>query len=495
MRAKSYLEWAVCIAGGSYILLFLGLTVLRLIYPYEIEWLEGAILDHAIRVLDGKPLYTAPSLEFSAFIYTPIYYYVVALVMQVTGIAMVAGRLVSLLSTLATAVLISHITQRETESKLLTFSSAALYIAFFHETGYFYDIVRMDALALLLAVAAIYVALYAKRGPIIAAILITLAYFTKQQMICFWPAFTFWFLIRGGVPFKERRKQAFVFTGVSLGLILITSLALNAASHGWFAFYTLRLPSAKTHLFFSTQRAIAFFHIKMLGTFALTTIVIAFACIVGLYRSLKEGSRYFLLLLCYFASILAASLSMGNAGGYKNVLMPLAATIAILFPICLQRIVLNLKLQENLVQWILLFEFFALAFNPLGEKMLLASSRQQKAGDEFMAKLKTIPGDVWIPMHGYLNRLAGKPMHPHFMAMNDALSIQDTTSTRLQREIDSAYSTHHFAAIILDEDHSFPPDSIPYYSLRGKIFQTPNVFISRLADEATRPQYIYLPAP
>jgi 4-amino-4-deoxy-L-arabinose transferase-like glycosyltransferase len=530
------LTWAVCFAGSSYILLFLGLTTLRLIYPYEVEWNEGAIFDHALRILHNKPIYTAPSLEFAAFIYTPLYYYMVAAVMKLTGVTLLAGRLISILSTLLTAFLVGRITHRETKSALLAFSSAALYIAFFHVTGFFYDLVRMDALAIFFAVAAIYTVLYSKKGYVSAAILIVLAYFTKQQMLCFLPAIALWLFIRNP-------KQAAIFIAVSVALLLGGSLILNMTTHGWFAFYTWKEPSAKTHNSFSYGRAFVFFHVDLLGTFALTTIVIIFAYILTttlprpspLLRGGGKNLRYFpspltkgeqskfppplskgegrggvvakdttppyeghscaLLLFCYVASIAASSLSIGNEGGYKNVLMPLAATIAILFPISLLRITQSLSLSNGPVQWLLLFEFFALSYNPLGEKMLIASPRQRHAGDEFIAKLRTIPGDVWIPMHGYLNTLAGKSTFVHFMAMNDALTMQDTTAARLQREIDSAYSLHRFTAIILDQDLSFPPDSIPHYTLQGTIFRTPNVFLSRLGDEATRPQYLYVPSP
>ena len=489
------LTWAVCFAGSSYILLFLGLTALRLVYPYEVEWNEGAVLDHAIRILGGKPLYATPSLEFAAFIYTPIYYHLVAGLMKITGVAMMPGRLISILSTLLTALLIGRITQRETKSTLLAFSSAALYIAFYHVTGFFYDIVRMDALSLFLAVAAIYTVLYVRKGYIGAAILIALAYFTKQQMLCFWPAIALWLFIRNP-------KQAYIFITISITLLLAVSLILNTTTHGWFAFYTWKEPSAKTHYFFSYGRAIAFFHVNLLGTFALTTIVILFAYILTITPPrpsplVRGGGKngYALLLFCYTASIAASSLSIGNEGGYKNVLMPLAATIAILFPISLQRIAQSFSISNALIQWLLLFEFFALAYNPLGEKMLIASPRQRHAGDEFIAKLRAISGDVWIPMHGYLNTLAGKPTFVHFMAMSDALTVQDTSATRLQREIDSAYREHRFTVIILDQDLSFPPDSIPHYTPRGTIFRTPNVFLSRLGDEATRPQYLFVPSP
>jgi hypothetical protein len=318
-------------------------------------------------------------------------------------------------------------------------------------------------------------------------VFLLLAYFTKQQTLCFWPAFAGWLWFRN-------RAHALYFAVISCAIFIGGFLFFNYDSHGWFAFYTWKLPSAKTHLYFSIPRAISFFHVKLLGPFILSTFIIIASYFLDPISKNKFGSSLALLTWCYIATILASAISVGNAGGYINVLMPLAAIVAILFPIALERIVLSLRLSKNFILLVLVFQFLALYYNPLGETILIASPRQRHAGDEFIAKLRSTPGEVWLPMHGYLNRLAGKPTYIHIMALNDALSAQDSASVALQRELDSAYSAHRFSEIITDQDHSFPPDSIPHYTMSGKIFQTPNVFLSRLGDEGTRPQYVYRPA-
>src|ERR1019366_3296748 len=132
-------------------------------------------LDHAIRVLTGKPIYAAPSLDFAAFVYTPLYYYVTALLMKIGGVGLWSGRLISILATLLTAGIAGRIVQRETHSNFLAFSGIALYLAFYHITGFFYDIVRMDALALLLVVISVYAVMYVRQGYLIAALFAVLA--------------------------------------------------------------------------------------------------------------------------------------------------------------------------------------------------------------------------------------------------------------------------------------------------------------------------------
>jgi hypothetical protein len=60
------------IAGAAYLLVYIVIALMRDWYPFELEWLEGASVVHVQRVLDGRPLYVPPSLDFVPFIYPPL---------------------------------------------------------------------------------------------------------------------------------------------------------------------------------------------------------------------------------------------------------------------------------------------------------------------------------------------------------------------------------------------------------------------------------------
>src|SRR5881397_1430030 len=57
-----------------FILVYVVVAALRMGYPYELEWMEGGAVDHVRRLLDGKPIYVAPSLDFIPYIYPPFYF-------------------------------------------------------------------------------------------------------------------------------------------------------------------------------------------------------------------------------------------------------------------------------------------------------------------------------------------------------------------------------------------------------------------------------------
>ena len=494
MKRTLYLNIAVYSFGGLYTLLFLSVAAMRLVYPYEIEWNEGAVLDHAIRILDCKPIYTAPSIDFSAFVYTPFYYYVTAFFMKIGGEGLWAGRLVSIISTLLISWLIGKIVWHETSSTMLSVSGAMLFIAFYHLTGFFYDIVRMDSLSLCLVIVAIYSALYLKHGHIIAAFLVAVAYFTKQQMLFVWPAIALCFWLRN-------KKPMLLFAILSAGIIIAGTFAFNWSTDGWYRFFTYTIPSTKASQSFAWQTAIEFFPDWMLSTLGFATMAILIAIFAANKNQWNAHKNLLVIIAFNLLAMISASIGLGNLGGYKNVTMPLAATIAILFPISAQIISdifsrisgNNHAAKEQLAAAIMLLVFLSLAYNPFGQKMLFASSKQRQAGDEFVGKLKEMQGDVWIPFHSYIGRLAGKQSHVHFMGMNDALVPHDTTSVRFQHEIDSSLASFRFSAIILDEENVFHWDSVRHYVKSSAIFQTPNVFLSRIGDAQTRPQFIYLP--
>src|SRR5437773_707616 len=101
------LRMAVIVAAAWYLLVYFVLAAVRVRYPFDLEWLEGAGLEHVRRIVAGQPLYTKPSLEFIAFPYTPLYYYVCAAVARVTGhLDFIAMRSVSVAASVGVFVLI-----------------------------------------------------------------------------------------------------------------------------------------------------------------------------------------------------------------------------------------------------------------------------------------------------------------------------------------------------------------------------------------------------
>jgi len=480
-------RWLAIAVGVGYIVLVLAISILRLMYPYEVEWMEGAMMDHAMRIVEGKAIYTAPSIDFVAWLYPPLYYYAVAAAIKIVGAGFFAGRIVSFVSTLATVGLLAVIVKRITGARLAAFFVIALYLATDHATGFYFDIVRNDAFFTLLIVLAAFIAMRRIPGAAIAsAILLTLSFLTRQQAIFFFPALALWFWLRD-------RKSGFIFSALFVGLSLASILYINYATDGWLTYYMFRIPSAK-RADFSWLRMIDILPIYVFGGF--TTFSLSAMALIALHSDNRKAfwsSPTGLLILMALAALIAGAFSIGNEGGFANVIMPFAAFVVPLLPIAMSEIPRTYVKLAPAVYVIILIQFVALYFNPLSEKMVIASAHQRSGGDRFMQRLRAISGEVFIPYHGFITRQAGKPSHAHVLSSLDVLRVHDSTSRRLQADYDSAYSQHRYSAIILEESEVFGRDSVAHYTQEGRMLDEPNVYLTRVADKATRPQFIFVP--
>jgi hypothetical protein len=67
----------------------------RLGYPTTIEWMEGGTLEHVARVLAASLSTGRRLLEFTPYIYGPLYYHLAAPVAKLFGLRLLSLRMVS----------------------------------------------------------------------------------------------------------------------------------------------------------------------------------------------------------------------------------------------------------------------------------------------------------------------------------------------------------------------------------------------------------------
>ena len=65
-RLTTILQAAVVLVAAGYVLLYVGLAFVRLRYPFELEWMEGSIVEHVRRAAAGEAIYARPSIDFVA---------------------------------------------------------------------------------------------------------------------------------------------------------------------------------------------------------------------------------------------------------------------------------------------------------------------------------------------------------------------------------------------------------------------------------------------
>src|SRR4029453_9617863 len=112
------LECLLPAAALFYFLAYLYIALSRITYPFELEWMEGGSLVEGNRLLAGQSLSVRPSVDFVPFVYAPLYFYLSALVSQLTGPGFLALRLVSFAASLSCFTLLFLLGRRQGTSAL-----------------------------------------------------------------------------------------------------------------------------------------------------------------------------------------------------------------------------------------------------------------------------------------------------------------------------------------------------------------------------------------
>ncbi|HOD39070.1 MAG TPA: hypothetical protein PKL57_00810 [Candidatus Wallbacteria bacterium] len=483
-----------------YISAFAYIALSRAGYAFELEWMEGSMADH-IRILScAGNIYAAPSLDFVPFIYAPLYYAICYPAALLSGNALFAMRLVSLLSFGLTLFLIYKWVFKETGVAAYSFYFVALFTACFEVCGAWYDIARVDSLALLLIMSFFYILRFGrfKYNQVIAALMLTLACMCKQSnIVAAAPLIIF-------LAFQDFKKHIPLISISALSLVCAV-FYLNYRSDYLFGYYAYYLPSMHA---IDKSLIAGFWFGDLLPKIPFLIILSAFF-LIKLYF-IKSADFLFYSSLA-FGMVLSSWLARIHEGGYLNVLMPACAVFSLLAVTALKYMSgsFSFKLNFNnantaeaksdsaghnilpFVYAVLAAQFLLLLYNPA---LYIPSDDDLAAGRRLVDKIKSFKGEVYVPYHPYLVLAAGKSgPAAHHMAVFDILRAdKDGINYKLINEAVSGYIESKKAEAIILDNLNFTHIELvkKFYSLKSLIFEG-GVFYP-VCGMRTRPQYLFV---
>jgi hypothetical protein len=441
----------------------LALFVRRAPFPLDLEWMEGGMLLHARRLLDGQPLYAPPSLDFIPYLYTPLYPALLALLSKLLPFGYLLGRGVSIAAFAGALTLLVVVAARQGGPAFATggwspggdrwlglptavgVAAAGLVAASFAFTGSFYDLVRADSLLLLLEAAALTAALLGG-GPgsaVAAGLLIALAFFTKQTASLLGVAIGLGLLIAGW-------RRGLIYGLVASVALAAGLLLLNVRSGGWFWRYVFELHQSHG---FNARLAYVETPLRLLRQYhwlytGLGVAVVALALQGRLHR------RDAIHLSAALAGFAAACIGFGTQWAFDNAFIP-----AVYFP------AYSLTLLGARLTGLAFSERQTVAALPAAVASMLVAGAlaastwpaaipdrrfeprpaDRVAAARFLDKIRALPGPLFIPFHPYYPVLAGSPPHVHRMGVLDV-------AAQLGRPagLDQALAEGRFAHVILD---------------------------------------------
>lgn len=216
----------------------------RLVYPYDLEWMEGGMLSHAWRLANGLPLYVAPNPDFIPFVYPPGFSAIVAVVGQWFGLTPWTGRLVALSGVAAACGAMGWGLWRHTGDKLVGALAAALFLGTYSASGAFMDMARPDTLFVGTLAWALVLGAERRKGAEIAAGWMLAVSFTMKQN-----AAAFGLPILLGIWARDDWRVALRF-GLAAALPAgAFTLFMQVISEGRFLVYLIDVPSSHPQLF------------------------------------------------------------------------------------------------------------------------------------------------------------------------------------------------------------------------------------------------------
>ncbi len=504
---------AVVVAALVPVAMYLYVALHQLGYPYELEWMEGGAAEIVSRVLHGQAIYVQPSLHYVPYAYPPLYFWVSAAVAHVTGMSFLPLRLVSFLSSLGCMALLARLVWRETRDPAAGVVAAGLFAASWVAGGAWLDIGRVDSLWLLLLLAAIATARRARtwRGGLMVGLLALAAFMTKQTALLAMAPLLAYLVV-------TRRRVGLSAAGSLCAGVVVSTVVLDATSGGWYQYYVFTellhqgiVRSVFTHFFTGDLLAVMGWALALglAGAAvgwrhrcrggALTTAVAN----GGTGGAAADGDTdgppmAWAFWMAAVAGLVGASwASRLHSGGARDVLIPAYAGVALLAGLGYgalgrsragrhHRVAVSLVLAA-----VVALQVVWLTDNPT---RLIPDAADLAAGQQFIARVATTPGQVIVLDHPWYETLAGKPSWAQDEAVHDVLRGGPSAArTDLLRSIRQSLASPDVTAVYLDGpvDAGLQRPIDRYFRPGGRVFSCYRCFFPA-TDVAFRPYLEYV---
>ena len=218
----------ICLSAGT--ALFCVYALLGLLHRYPLDYGEAPLVDQAMRLVAGRNIYR-PDISLPPYTisnYPPLFVAMLAPLVKLFGPAFWAGRVISILCSLATGVFLSLIVCSYSRDRVAAAVTAMLFWSFPYVASWS-ALLRIDLLALACSTAGLFLlarwpearwSFLASAGCLVGAVL------TRQSYALAAPAAAFIWL------WAQDRRRALSYAGLAGGSCLILLVALNVLTRG-----------------------------------------------------------------------------------------------------------------------------------------------------------------------------------------------------------------------------------------------------------------------
>ena len=307
------------------IVIFISYTLMAVFHHYPLDYGEAPLLDQAMRLVAGQNIYrldlTSPPYTISN--YPPLYVLALSPFVKLFGPSFLAGRAISLLCSVASAIFLALIIYTFTKDRLASILTAMIFFTIPYVV-YWTPLLRVDMLALAFSTAGLYVVAQrptTRGGIIMSALLLTAAIYSRQSFALAAPlAASVWL-------WSHNRIQARRLLTIVGGLSIILFIMINIITRGGFFF---NIVTANVNEFDFERLESWFRKIKdtapILLVFGTAFLVLTFR---GVRSALPSHWRGWQLLTPYLVGAGLSALTIGKIGSNANYLLEFFAAISL----------------------------------------------------------------------------------------------------------------------------------------------------------------------
>ena len=484
-------EWILLLVSLGFAASYLLVGVARVAYPYDLDFIEDDMMLQAWRLAQNQPVFVPPNADFVPQVYMPLYTWLGSLLLRQTGVALWPLRLLSLLSTLLTAVLLTLIAHKLQPSRLVALSCAALFLAGYRLTGGWYELARVDPLFGLLVLAGMTTAVYRHQtrwGLVATGVLLGLALLTKQNGL-FAAVVVGWYLL------WQRPRQVWLY-GLAFVLVAVPPLLyLEQSTGGWFSYYVVDIAYASPVELVRVWPVVRREFLGGMGVLLLLAGLTAVWQVQRNWRALFQSPWLLFMATAVFVSLAGRTSVGGNLNNLMLGLCLLCLAPALLVGEWPQR------QDGQMGRWLFVTavcaQFLLLRFPPVpyAPQQFLPSAAMRAQGEALVGYLTAVDGEVLVMLHPYYALLAGKEPGVHVQSLWHG---RQRGQQPLPPDLVSRIQQQQYAVIISDQSLYFETEPA-LLALLEQYYQPqpldPTLSPPTLSGLVTRPLLIYKPKP
>jgi hypothetical protein len=406
-------------------------------------------------------------------------------------------RLISFTATLTTTALIGFIAHRESKQRWLGFACAGLFLGGYRITGFWYELARVDALAVMLTLLGLALGVYAANSRarlVLSALTLALAFFTKQTALAFGLSFAAYGL---WCSFVTHNRAASLWDALRFTLwfilpfaafLLLPLFTVHFLTDNWFFFYIFTAASADAKDILRVWRYVGLELFGGMGALTVTALVAALLTVrrVG-WRGLWARPWFVML----GVAALVSGAGRASVGGNLNNLMPVYALLCLAPALCFYPDSPSSakNLGMGLASLALLLQLALGVYNPL---RYLPTPAMREQGHTLVAQLQKIDGPVLAMIQPYYAWRAGKAPSAQVASL---WHLHQWLNLPWPADVVERIESHYYSAIVSDETLFETDPSLHQLLMTNYPFTQTLIAPPTLTGVMVRPTTLYLPRP